>query len=79
LIAANFVEGIFIFLLFQAMPCNQEIQFFFPDFDQKGFFNQEEPLLRTGQIVFDPEGYVHRVQQLPISSQNQLAANGGPS
>jgi hypothetical protein len=42
---------------------NQEIKFFFPDFDEAAFFTRVEPQLWFGEIVvFDPESYVHRIQ-----------------
>ncbi|XP_065605272.1 nucleoside diphosphate kinase 6 [Cyrtonyx montezumae] len=40
---------------------SREIAFFFPEFDEKLWYQQEEPRLRCGQLYYDAEKRVHCV------------------
>ncbi|XP_015471455.1 nucleoside diphosphate kinase 6 isoform X3 [Parus major] len=40
---------------------SREIAFFFPEFDERRWYEQDEPRLRRGQLFYSPEERVHRV------------------
>ncbi|NXQ52960.1 NDK6 kinase, partial [Anthoscopus minutus] len=40
---------------------SREIAFFFPEFDERCWYEQDEPELRRGQLYYSPEERVHRV------------------
>lgn len=40
---------------------SREIAFFFPEFDQRCWYEQDEPQLRRGQLFYSAEEGVHRV------------------
>nr|KAG5711756.1 hypothetical protein BaRGS_023520 [Batillaria attramentaria] len=47
----------------------REIQFFFPEFDVSKWYQETEPLFRSGQVRFDEE----KVEHVPVL-QNGTAA-----
>ncbi|KAM8980237.1 nucleoside diphosphate kinase 6 isoform X3 [Sarcophilus harrisii] len=42
-----------------AASARREIAAFFPDFDERRWYQEEEPGLRCGPVYYDPEGGVH--------------------
>ncbi|XP_051818883.1 nucleoside diphosphate kinase 6 isoform X1 [Antechinus flavipes] len=53
------------------VSARREIATFFPDFDERRWYQEEEPGLRSGPVYYDPEGGIHCPQ--PAAPASDLA------